>query len=121
MDTSPSTVVRGGMTLAGNLAIAWGLLFAVGGVALGVPAIARNGIVSGQTAFHLFLALLAILLFYAGVGVRRQRRGAPFLALAVSVTLIALAIALPAPLLLASAAVSLAIIVLVLANWQPAT
>jgi len=104
--------------LAGNIAIAWGVLFAIGGIALGVPAIVRNGILSGQAAFHLLLAVLAGLLCFAGVGLRRQSRAAPVVTLAVSIILIGLAIAIPAPLLLASAAIGVALIGLLAVNWN---
>jgi hypothetical protein len=109
------------MMLAGNVAITWAVLFALGGVALGVPAVARNGILSGQAAFHLLLAVLAMLLCYADIGLRRQQRAAPFVALVVSVVQIALAIAVPALLLLASAAVSLAFIALVVSEKRLGT
>jgi hypothetical protein len=35
---------RNGLQLASRIAWVWGILFAIAGIALGIPAIAKNGI-----------------------------------------------------------------------------
>lgn len=103
------------------LAIAWGAAFAVAGVVLGIPAVARNGVFSSQSAFHLLLALLAGLHMYAGLGILARRAAAPALATSLGIVLVSLAAFVPAPLLVTGAVVGVTIAVLLLAGrpWRP--
>ncbi len=107
-----------GLTIASALAWFWGLFFGMSGVALGMRAIARNGVSSGQAAFHLLLTMLAVALCYAGFGLRRCERSAGSIAIVVGVVLVAMPLFVPAPLMWVDAAVNLAIIVLTIANWR---
>ena len=107
-----------GLELASTIAWVWGILFGFAGALLGASAISRNGILSGQAAFHLGLAVIALLLCYAAPGLRRRRSAAGWIVLAVAALAVVLAIAVPAPLLLAHTALSVAIAAVTMKNWR---
>jgi hypothetical protein len=104
-------------TRGSTVALVWAALLLVAGLALGLPAIERNGVLSGQAAFHLFLAVLAIAIGYSGYRLRQGRAGGRMALLIIGTIGVALAIVLPAPLMIANAVVNLAIVGLV---WQRA-
>ena len=108
--------MRSRTLVAGQIAVAWGILFAVGGIALGIPAVQRNGILSGQALFHLGLAVLAAGECYAGVALTAGKRRATASSTMAGVTAIGLAAVVPAPLLLIGAAVNVVILALLIAG-----
>ena len=87
----------------------WAALFGIAGLALGLPAIEKNGVLSGQAAFHLFLAVLAIAIAYSAYRLRQGRAGGRMALSIIGTIGVALAIVLPAPLMIANAVVNLAI------------
>jgi hypothetical protein len=110
-----------GLAVATTLAMLWGVLLGLSGVALAIAARAQDGVLSAHVALDLLIVAVGVALFGAARGLRRRERAAGKDVMTIGILLILWPVFFRAQITLIGSVVNLVIVGLTLANWRHLT